>query len=154
MSLWRGRRAPGMLTCGEAALTTIDKKRVRRLSVIGIPGGGSFIGGRLTRGPGAAVGSFLSGSSLSLKRVICLLRALTKKPIRLLFTSTLISVRAKNALNHQLRAFATNMEQHGRLLRSNVTLWIYFYNWERSHSLETTDLTWALPQMQKTAKEN
>ena len=47
MSLWRGRGAPGMLTCGRAALTTIDK-RVRWLLVIKIPGGESYIGGHLT----------------------------------------------------------------------------------------------------------
>lgn len=36
MSLWRGCGAPGMLTCGGAALTTIDK-RVRWLLAIQIP---------------------------------------------------------------------------------------------------------------------
>ena len=36
-----------MLTCGGAALTTIDK-RVRWLLVIKIPGGESYIGGHLT----------------------------------------------------------------------------------------------------------
>lgn len=109
MSLWRGRGAPGMLTCGGAALTTIDK-RVRWLLVIKIPGGESYIGGRLTSRREALVASFLSGSSLLLKRVICLLQTLTKQPITLLFTGWLISVRAKNALNHQLPASETNME--------------------------------------------
>lgn len=37
-SLWRGRGAPGMLTCGRATLTTIDK-RVTWLLVIQIPVG-------------------------------------------------------------------------------------------------------------------
>lgn len=80
MSLWWGRGAPGMLTCGGAALTTIDK-RVRRLLVIKIPGGESNIGGHLTSRHEAVVASFLSGSSLLLKRVICLLRSLSKQPI-------------------------------------------------------------------------
>lgn len=113
MSLWRGRGAPGMLTCGGAALTTIDK-RVRWLLVIKIPGGESYIGGHLTSRLEAVVGSFLSGSSLLLKRVICLLRTLTKQPITLLFTGWLILVRAKNALNHQLPASETNTEWNGR----------------------------------------
>lgn len=86
MSLWRSRGAPGMLTCGRAALTTIDK-RVRWLLVIKIPGGESYIGGHLTSRLEAVVASFLSGSSLLLKRVICLLRTLTKQPITLLFTA-------------------------------------------------------------------
>lgn len=85
MSLWRGRGAPGMLTCGGVALTTIDK-RVRWLLVIKIPGGESYIGGHLTSRLEAVVASFLSGSRLLLKRVICLLRTLTKQPIKLLFT--------------------------------------------------------------------
>ena len=87
MSLWRGRGAPGMLTCGEAALTTIDK-RVRWLLVIKIPGGERYIGGRLTSRLEAVVAdaSFPSGSSLLLNRVICLLQILTKQPITLLFT--------------------------------------------------------------------
>ena len=72
MSLWRGRGAPGMLTCGGAALTTIDK-RVRWLLVIKIPGGESYIGGHLTSRLVFMFASFLSGSSLFLKRVICLL---------------------------------------------------------------------------------
>ncbi len=113
MSLWRGRGAPGMLTCGGAALTTIDK-RVRWLLVIKIPGGESYIGGHLTSRLEAVVASFLSGSSLLLKRVICLLRTLTKQPITLLFTGWLISVRAKNALNHRLPASETNTEWNGR----------------------------------------
>lgn len=74
MSLWWGRGAPGMLTCGRAALTTIDK-RVRWLLVIKIPGGESYIGGHLTsRLAVLANASFLSGSSILLKRVICLLQ--------------------------------------------------------------------------------
>lgn len=85
MSLWRGRGAPGMLTCGGAALTTIDK-RVGWLLVIKIPGGESYIGGHLTSRLEAVVASFLSGSRLLLKRVICLRRTLTKQPIKLLFT--------------------------------------------------------------------
>lgn len=118
MSLWRGRGAPGMLTCGGAALTTIDK-RVRWLLVIKIPGGESYIGGHLTSRLEAVVAdaSFLSGSSLLLKRVICLLQTLTKQPITLLFTGWLISAGAKNALNHQLPASETNMEWHGRQQR-------------------------------------
>lgn len=99
MSLWRGFGAPGMLTCGGAALTTIDK-RTTWLLVIKIPLGESFIGGHLTRRLEAVVASFLSGSRLLLKCVICLLQTLTKQPITLLFTGSLISVRAKNALNH------------------------------------------------------
>lgn len=76
-----------MLTCGGAALTTIDK-RVRWLLVIKIPGGESYIGGRLTSRTETVVAdaSFLYGSSLLLKRVICLLQTLTKQPITLLFT--------------------------------------------------------------------
>lgn len=77
MSLWRGRGAPRMLTCGEAPLTTIDKS-VRWLLVIKIPGGESYIGGHLTSRLKAVVASFLSGSRLLLKRVICLPRILTK----------------------------------------------------------------------------
>lgn len=113
MSLWWSRGAPGMLTCGGAALTTIDK-RVRWLLVIKIPGGESYIGGHLTSRLGAVVASFLSGSSLLLKRVICLRRIVTTQPITLLFTGWLISVGAKNALNHQLPASETNTEWHGR----------------------------------------
>lgn len=109
MSLWRSGGAPGMLTCGGAALTTIDK-RVGWLSVIKIPGGESYIGGHLTWRLDAVVASFLSGSSCLAKRVICLLQTLTKQPITVLFTGWLISVRAKNALNHQLQASETNME--------------------------------------------
>lgn len=135
MSLWWGRGAPGMLTCGGAALTTIDK-RVRWLLVIKIPGGENYIGGHLISRLEAVVASFLSGSRLLLKRVICLLQTLTKQPITLLFTGWLILVRAKNALNHQLPASETNMEWHGgqQYFPDQVQLWmslhIYLYNSE------------------------
>lgn len=87
MSLWWGRGAPGMLTCGWAALTTIDK-RVRWLLVIKILGGESYIGGHFTSRfeAVAANASFLSGSSLLLKCVICLFHILTQQPITPLFT--------------------------------------------------------------------
>lgn len=85
MSLWRGCGAPGMLTCGGAALTTADK-RVRRLLVIKARGGKSCTGGRSTSRLQTDA-SFLSGSGFLLKRVICLFRIPTKtRPITLLFT--------------------------------------------------------------------
>lgn len=74
-----------MLTCGGAALTTIDK-RVGWLLVIKIPGGESCIGGHLTSRVEAVVAndSFLLGSSLT--KACYLFTPYSTQPITLLFT--------------------------------------------------------------------
>ena len=83
--------------------------------LIKIPGGERYIGGHSTSRLEAVVAdaSFLSSSSLLLKRVICLRRPTKNQPITLLFTGWLISVGAKNAFNHRLPASEANMERHG-----------------------------------------
>lgn len=74
-----------MLTCGGAALTAIDKK-LRRILGIEIPGGKSFIGGRLTMSLEDVIASFLSAWGFLLKHVISPVHTLTKEPVSPLFT--------------------------------------------------------------------
>lgn len=51
-----------------------------------IPGGRSFIGGRLTMSLEDVIASFLSASGFLLKHVISSLHTLTKQPVSPLFT--------------------------------------------------------------------
>lgn len=94
MSLWRGCGAPGMLTCGRAALTTIDE-RVSWILVIKIPGGEKLHrrpSDSKTGGPWLAVSFLAQDSYLNVLFVYSEPRQSSQSNYCLLFTVSKISV--------------------------------------------------------------
>lgn len=133
MSLWRGRGAWGMLTCGWAALTTIDR-RVTWLLVIEIPSGESYIGGPLDFKTGdygyqCQLPLWIKSTNPAKRMLYGFppLTFLTHWPNTLLFTDWLILVRAKMCLITSCQHRKQTKNDTTTFPRWSETLWSPFH---------------------------